>query len=162
MLLSQDQVKRLSPIYQFTILSFLITLQLTAAWLLRNHLTRNSLSWLINYATLIQTVYVLIFASLHYTTRLRWTCQSSVINMILFFLRFWLKMLLYVKESSLLGLVPLGTVRKSRSRKWSVVGLKGDGVVPTHFRLSILYGVLYRPTHCSKEHHFQTKNGLLF
>ena len=36
----------------------------------------------------------------------------------LFFLRFWINMLLYVKESSLLGLVPLGTVRKSRSRKW--------------------------------------------
>ena len=84
----------------------------------------------VNYATLTQTVYVLIFSPLHYTTHLRWTCQSSVINMILFFLRFWINMLLYVKESSLLGLVPLGTVKKSRSRKWSVVGLKGDGVVP--------------------------------
>ena len=40
-------------------------LQSTAAWLSRNHLTRNSLSWLENYATLIQTVYVLIFAPLH-------------------------------------------------------------------------------------------------
>ena len=29
---------------------------------------------------------------------------------------------------------------------------------PTHFRLSILY----RPTHCCKEHHFQIKNGLLY
>ena len=50
--------------------------------------------------------------------------------MILFFLRFWINMLLYVKESSLLGLFPVGTVRKSRSRKLSVVGLKGNGVVP--------------------------------
>ena len=118
MLLSQDQVKHLSQIYQFTILSFLITLQFTAALLSRNHQTRNSLSWLVNYryATLIQTVYWLIFTPLHCKTHLRWTCQSSVSNMILFFLRFWLKMLLYVKESSLLGLVPR-TVRKSRSRK---------------------------------------------
>ena len=84
----------------------------------------------VNYATLTQTIYVLIFAPLHYTAHLRWTCQSSVINMILFFLRVWINMLLYVKESSLLGLVPLGTARKSRSRKWSVLGLKGDGVVP--------------------------------
>ena len=84
----------------------------------------------VNYATLTQTVYVLIFSPLHYTTHLRWTCQSSVINMILFFLRFWINMLLYVKESSLLGLFPVGTVRKSRSRKLSVVGLKGNGVVP--------------------------------
>ena len=124
-------MKHLSQIYQFTILSCLITLQFTAAWLSRNRLTWNSLSWLVNYATLIQTVYVLIFTTpIHYTTHLCWTCQSSVINMILFFLRFWINMLLYVKESSLVGLVPLGTVRKSRSRKWSVVGLKGDGVVP--------------------------------
>ena len=50
--------------------------------------------------------------------------------MILFFLRFWINMLLYVKESSLLGPFPVGTVRKSRSRKLSVVGLKGNGVVP--------------------------------
>ena len=111
-------MKHLSQIYQFAILSFLITLQFTAAWLSRNHLTRNSLSWLVNYATLIQTVYWLIFTPLHYKTHLRWTCQSSVSNMILFFLRFWINMLLYVKESSLLGLVPLGTVRKSRSRNW--------------------------------------------
>ena len=130
MLLSQDRVKHLSQIYQFTILSFLITLQFTAALLSRNHLTRNSPSWLVNYATLIQTVYGLIFTPLHYKTHLRWTCQSSVINMILFFLRFWINMLLYVKESSLLGLFPVGTVRKSRSRKLSVVGLKGNGVVP--------------------------------
>ena len=130
MLLSHDQVKRLSQIYQFTILSFLITLQFTAALLSRNHLTRNSLSWLVNYAALIQTVYWLIFTPLHYKTHLRWTCQSSVSNMILFFLRFWINMLLYVKESSLLGLFPVGTVRKSRSRKLSVVGLKGNGVVP--------------------------------
>ena len=55
-----------------------------------------------------------------------------MINMIqnLLFLRFWINMLLYVKESSLLGLFPVGTVRKSRSRKLSVVGLKGNGVVP--------------------------------
>ena len=132
MLLSQDRVKHLSQIYQFTILSFLITLQFTAALLSRNHQTRNSLSWLVNYryATLIQTVYWLIFTPLHYKTHLRWTCQSSVSNMILFFLRFWINMLLYVKESSLLGLFPVGTVRKSRSRKLSVVGLKGNGVVP--------------------------------
>ena len=39
-------------------------------------------------------------------------------------------MILYVKESSLLDLVPVGTVRQSGSRKISVVGLKGDGVVP--------------------------------
>ena len=58
------------------------------------------------------------------------SCQSYVINMILLFLRFLINMILYVKESSLLGFVPLGTGRKSRSRKLSVVGLKGDGVVP--------------------------------
>ena len=81
-------------------------------------------------ATLIQKVYARIFAPLYYKTHLRWTCQSSVINMILFFLWFWINMLLYVKESSPLGLVPLGTVRKSRSRKWSFIELKGDGVVP--------------------------------
>ena len=39
----------------------------------------------VNYATLTKTVYVLIFAPLHYATHLRWTFQSSVINMILFF-----------------------------------------------------------------------------
>ena len=30
----------------------------------------------------------------------------------------------------MLARVPLGTLRKSRSRKWPVVGLKGDGVLP--------------------------------
>ena len=39
----------------------------------------------------------MIFAPLHYTTYLRSICQSSVINMILFFLRFWINMLLYVR-----------------------------------------------------------------
>ena len=48
-----------------SVISDHFNLQSTAAWLSRNHLTRNSLSWLENYATLIQTVYVLIFAPLH-------------------------------------------------------------------------------------------------
>ena len=73
-------MKHLSQIYQFTILSFLITLQFTAAWLSRNHLTRNSLSWLVNYAKLIQTVYVLIFAPLHYTTRPVRAVLSSILD----------------------------------------------------------------------------------